>query len=94
MFKDEVRAVGAELGLPEAMVWRHPFPGPGLAIRCLGEVTWERLERLRLADSIMQSELAAADIEVHVVHCLDATKFLGNISDRNDVFVTHPYNSP
>ncbi|HJO33901.1 MAG: glutamine-hydrolyzing GMP synthase [Anaerolineales bacterium] len=62
MFKDEVRAVGAELGLPEAMVWRHPFPGPGLAIRCLGEVTWERLERLRLADSIMQSELAAADM--------------------------------
>ena len=62
MFKDEVRAVGTELGLPEAMVWRQPFPGPGLAIRCLGEVTWERLERLRLADSIMQSELAAADM--------------------------------
>ncbi len=62
MFKDEVRAVGTALGLPEAMVWRHPFPGPGLAIRCLGEVTSERLERLRLADSIMQSELGADDM--------------------------------
>ncbi|MDP6793192.1 MAG: glutamine-hydrolyzing GMP synthase [Anaerolineales bacterium] len=62
MFKDEVRAVGTELGLPEAMVWRQPFPGPGLAIRCLGSVTWERLEILRLADSIMQSELGAADM--------------------------------
>ena len=62
MFKDEVRAVGSEIGLPKDMVWRQPFPGPGLAIRCIGEVTCERLERLRLADSIMQSELAAADM--------------------------------
>jgi GMP synthase (glutamine-hydrolysing) len=62
MIKDEVRAVGTELGLPEAMVWRQPFPGPGLAVRCLGSVTWERLEILRLADSIMQSELGAADM--------------------------------
>ncbi len=62
MFKDEVRAVGVELGLPEAMVWRQPFPGPGLAIRCLGEVTLKRLKRLRLADSIMQSELQEADM--------------------------------
>ena len=62
MFKDEVRAVGSEIGLPKDMVWRQPFPGPGLAIRCIGEVTCERLERLRLADSIMQSELATADM--------------------------------
>jgi GMP synthase (glutamine-hydrolysing) len=62
MFKDEVRAVGSEIGLPDDMVWRQPFPGPGLAIRCIGEVTCERLERLRLADNIMQSELAAADM--------------------------------
>ena len=62
MFKDEVRAVGAEVGLPKDMVWRQPFPGPGLAIRCIGEVTCERLERLRLADSIMQSELGAVDM--------------------------------
>lgn len=59
LFKDEVRAVGEALGLPEEIVWRQPFPGPGLAIRCLGEVTWERLERLRAADAIFTSELHA-----------------------------------
>jgi GMP synthase (glutamine-hydrolysing) len=61
LFKDEVRRVGVELGLPESIVWRQPFPGPGLAIRCLGEVTWERLERLRAADAIFREELAAGD---------------------------------
>lgn len=58
LFKDEVRRVGLELGLPEAQVWRQPFPGPGLAIRCLGEVTFERLEFLRLADKIFRDALA------------------------------------
>ena len=58
LFKDEVRAVGEALGLPEAMVWRQPFPGPGLGVRCLGEVTCERLARLRAADAIFQDELA------------------------------------
>ena len=62
MFKDEVRAVGAELGLPDEMVWRQPFPGPGLAIRCLGEVTWQRLETLRAADRIFTDELGAAGL--------------------------------
>ncbi len=62
LFKDEVRTVGAALGLPEEIVWRHPFPGPGLAIRCLGEVTWERLETLRHADSIFLEELRGADL--------------------------------
>ena len=62
LFKDEVRAVGTTLGLPDEIVWRHPFPGPGLAIRCLGEVTWERLERLRLADAIFLEELRAAGL--------------------------------
>ncbi len=62
LFKDEVRAVGEALGLPEALVWRHPFPGPGLAIRCLGEVTWERLETLRHADAIFLDELRAAGL--------------------------------
>ncbi len=57
LFKDEVRAVGAELGMPEDMVWRQPFPGPGLAIRCLGEVTPERLEILRNADWIVVDEI-------------------------------------
>ena len=62
MFKDEVRSVGEQLGLPQDLVWRHPFPGPGLAIRCLGEVTRERLDRLRLSDKIVQSELESADM--------------------------------
>jgi GMP synthase (glutamine-hydrolysing) len=60
LFKDEVRAVGEALGLPESMVWRQPFPGPGLAVRCLGEVTRERVARLRAADAILQEELSAA----------------------------------
>ncbi len=62
LFKDEVRAVGTALGLPDEIVWRHPFPGPGLAIRCIGEVTWERLERLRKADAIFLEELRAAGL--------------------------------
>jgi GMP synthase (glutamine-hydrolysing) len=60
LFKDEVRKLGAELGLPESLVWRHPFPGPGLAVRCLGEVTEERLHLLRQADAIFLAELRAA----------------------------------
>ena len=62
LFKDEVRAAGLELGLPEAMVWRQPFPGPGLAVRCLGDLTWPRLETLRAADKIVTDELAAAGL--------------------------------
>ncbi|MCY4072333.1 MAG: glutamine-hydrolyzing GMP synthase [Chloroflexi bacterium] len=62
LFKDEVRKIGEELGLPEAIVWRQPFPGPGLAIRCLGELRWERLEKLRAADAIFASELADAGL--------------------------------
>jgi len=62
LFKDEVRAVGAELGLPEAMVQRQPFPGPGLAIRIIGEVTAERLETLREADWIVIDEIKAAGL--------------------------------
>jgi GMP synthase (glutamine-hydrolysing) len=62
LFKDEVRRVGAELGLPERMVWRQPFPGPGLAIRIIGEVTRERLEILREADAILQEEVRRAGL--------------------------------
>ena len=57
LFKDEVRAVGEVLGLPRSILWRQPFPGPGLAVRCLGEITEERLEVLRGADAIVESEI-------------------------------------
>ncbi len=63
LFKDEVRAVGTELGLPDDMVWRHPFPGPGLAIRIVGAITKERLELLREVDAIARAELTAAGLD-------------------------------
>jgi GMP synthase (glutamine-hydrolysing) len=62
MFKDEVRAAGEALGIPRDLLWRHPFPGPGLAIRCLGEVTEKRLEVLRAADAIVTEEIRAAGL--------------------------------
>jgi GMP synthase (glutamine-hydrolysing) len=62
IFKDEVRRVGEELGLPDAMVWRQPFPGPGLAIRIVGEVTRERLDILRAADAVLAEEVARAGL--------------------------------
>ena len=63
LFKDEVRRVGAELGLPEEIVWRQPFPGPGLAVRIVGEVTAERLSMLRGADGIVRDEIRRAGLE-------------------------------
>jgi GMP synthase (glutamine-hydrolysing) len=63
LFKDEVRALGLALGLPEEIVWRHPFPGPGLAIRIIGEVTRDRLATLRVADRIAREELTAAGLD-------------------------------
>lgn len=62
LFKDEVRRMGVELGLPEEMVWRHPFPGPGLAVRCLGDITEERLQVIREADAILIDELHQAGL--------------------------------
>jgi GMP synthase (glutamine-hydrolysing) len=62
LFKDEVRALGTELGLPDEIVWRHPFPGPGLAIRIIGEVTRERLETLRAVDTIVLEEVRRAGL--------------------------------
>ncbi|WP_041292840.1 glutamine-hydrolyzing GMP synthase [Kineococcus radiotolerans] len=69
LFKDEVRAVGVQLGLPEAMVYRQPFPGPGLAIRIVGAVTPERLEILRAADAIARAELTAAGLDRDIWQC-------------------------
>jgi len=62
LFKDEVRAIGEELGLPEEIVWRQPFPGPGLAVRIIGDITWERLEILRDADAIILDEIHRAGL--------------------------------
>jgi GMP synthase (glutamine-hydrolysing) len=69
LFKDEVRRVGEELGLPAEIVWRQPFPGPGLAIRIVGEVTAERLAVLREADAIAREELSAAGLDRDIWQC-------------------------
>jgi GMP synthase (glutamine-hydrolysing) len=69
LFKDEVRRVGLELGLPETIVHRQPFPGPGLAIRIIGEVTASRLETLRAADAIAREELTAAGLDRDIWQC-------------------------
>jgi len=62
LFKDEVRKLGEVLGLPDGIIWRHPFPGPGLAVRCLGEITPEKLELLRNCDEILLEEIVAANL--------------------------------
>jgi GMP synthase (glutamine-hydrolysing) len=69
LFKDEVRAVGLELGVPEVIVWRQPFPGPGLGIRIVGEVTASRLHVLRRADAIARAELSAAGLDRSIWQC-------------------------
>jgi GMP synthase (glutamine-hydrolysing) len=69
LFKDEVRQVGLELGLPEEIIWRQPFPGPGLGIRIIGEVTQERLDILREADLIARQELKAAGLDREIWQC-------------------------
>jgi GMP synthase (glutamine-hydrolysing) len=85
LFKDEVRAVGEELGLPDDLVWRHPFPGPGLAIRILGEITTERLHTLREADAIIIEEIMAAGLYRRLFQCfgvLAPIKSVGVMGDQ------------
>ena len=85
LFKDEVRRVGEELGLHERMVWRHPFPGPGLAIRIIGEVTNERLEILREADAILLEEIRRAGLYRELWQCfavLPAIRSVGVMGDE------------
>jgi GMP synthase (glutamine-hydrolysing) len=84
LFKDEVRKVGAELGLPDEIVWRQPFPGPGLAIRIIGEVTRERLEILRHADAVIREEIRRAGLEREIWQAfavLPAIKSVGVMGD-------------
>ena len=69
LFKDEVRAIGNELGLPDEIVWRQPFPGPGLGIRIIGEITKERLDLLREADAIAREELSKAGLDRDIWQC-------------------------
>ncbi|MEK7583287.1 MAG: glutamine-hydrolyzing GMP synthase [Patescibacteria group bacterium] len=87
LFKDEVRALGKELGLPEDSIWRHPFPGPGLGIRILGEITPERLEILRKADAIFIEEIKKAGHYRHIsqaLAALDTSRAVGVKGDERE----------
>jgi GMP synthase (glutamine-hydrolysing) len=84
LFKDEVRRVGEELGLPERLVWRHPFPGPGLAIRIIGEVTPERLEILRAADSVLLEEVRRAGLYRELWQCFAVLPAIRSVGVQGD----------
>ncbi len=84
LFKDEVRRVGEQLGLPERMVWRHPFPGPGLAIRIIGEVTEERLEILRHADAVLLEEVRKAGLYRELWQCFAVLPAIRSVGVQGD----------
>jgi GMP synthase (glutamine-hydrolysing) len=84
LFKDEVRRVGEELGLPEEMVWRHPFPGPGLAIRIIGDVTAERLVVLRAADAILLEEVRRAGLYRELWQCFAVLPAIRSVGVQGD----------
>ena len=84
LFKDEVRKMGEELGLPEELVWRHPFPGPGLAIRIIGEVTKPRLEILRNADKIVVEEIRTAGLYRSIAQCFAVLLPLSTVGVMGD----------
>jgi GMP synthase (glutamine-hydrolysing) len=84
LFKDEVRRVGEELGLPEPMVWRHPFPGPGLAVRIIGEVTRERLGTLRDADAILLEEVRRAGLYRELWQCFCVLPAIRSVGVQGD----------
>ena len=85
LFKDEVRACGLELGLPESMVYRQPFPGPGLGVRCLGAITRDRLEAVRESDAILREEIAKAGLQKEIWQyftCLTNMRSVGVMGDQ------------
>ena len=84
LFKDEVRRVGVELGLAEEMVWRHPFPGPGLAIRIIGEVTRERLDAVRAADAILLDEVRKAGLYRELWQCFAVLPAIRSVGVQGD----------
>jgi GMP synthase (glutamine-hydrolysing) len=84
LFKDEVRRVGEELGLPDEMVWRHPFPGPGLAIRIIGDVTAERLEIVREADAILLEEVRRAGLYRELWQCFAVLPTIRSVGVQGD----------
>ena len=84
LFKDEVRAVGEELGLPERIVWRQPFPGPGLAIRIIGEITRERVDILQRADAIVQEEIRRAGLYRELWQCFAILPVIRSVGVQGD----------
>src|SRR5213075_1199125 len=84
LFKDEVRRVGEQLGLPAEIVWRHPFPGPGLGIRIIGEVTRERLDILREADAILLEEVRRAGLYRELWQCFAVLPAIRSVGVQGD----------
>ena len=84
LFKDEVRAVGEELGLPEHIVWRQPFPGPGLAIRIIGEITRERVDVLQRADAVVQEEIRKAGLYRELWQCFAILPVIRSVGVQGD----------
>ncbi|MEI6450857.1 MAG: glutamine-hydrolyzing GMP synthase, partial [Actinomycetes bacterium] len=84
LFKDEVRAVGEELGLPERIVWRQPFPGPGLAIRIIGEITRARVDVLQRADAIVQDEIRKAGLYRELWQCFAILPVIRSVGVQGD----------